>query len=207
MDAAAPGVIAPSWLFATPLWRPEVSGDLRAALPLIAKAVEVDWQSGQIGSNYNRSNFLGGQSQRALLRDCRYLDEGARLSLLETIRSAVVLAPRFQIIAWINCGLASAHNTAHVHPGAELSGVLYVQVPEGSGSIIFRDPRPQSEMSQLGQKLGGSGHALRPRYEIQPKAGDLLIFPSWLMHQVEPGKNRDELRIALAFNINGLAQV
>lgn len=204
-SSPASALITPQWLFATPLWQLQAPPQLLRALPRIAAAVEADWRNGQIGAQHNRSNFLGGQSQRVLLRQCPYLADGDRSALITAIQSVAPLAQQFQIVTWMNCGLGQAHNSAHVHPGAELSGVLYVQVPEGSGPIIFRDPRPQAEMALLGLKLGSAGELLLPRHPVQPRTGDLLLFPSWLMHQVEPGQNSDQLRIALSFNINGLA--
>ena len=71
--------------------------------------------------------------------------------------------------------------------------------------IVFRDPRPQSEMADLQKKFGPSIPSLIPRYPVRPEAGDLLLFPSWLMHQVEPGTDQTALRISMALNISGLA--
>lgn len=194
-------VIEPQWLFATPLWQIDAPTLLRAALPRIARAVENDLNNGLITPGFNRSNFLGAQSSRWLLRDCPYFQPEERQELISSIHSIAALPPRFQISTWFNCGLGPAHNSAHVHPGAELSGVLYVQVPEGSGQIVFRDPRPQCEMSMLGKKLGEAGLSLLPRRPVTPHTGTMLVFPSWLMHQVEPGTNTHELRISLSFNI------
>ena len=107
----------------------------------------------------------------------------------------------------MNCSPVGSHNSAHMHPGAEISGVFYISVPPESGRIVFRDPRPQSEMSQLSSKEGKIFKALAPRFPLSPAPGDVLLFPSWLMHQVEPGYGQEGLRISMAFNINGLKGV
>ena len=197
--------VSPTPLFATPLWRIKAPPPLQAALPGIAEKVEHDLKNGIIGSSENRSNFLGAQSRRVFLRESPYLGEQERLILLRMIKTAVPLGEKYGIITWINCSPSRSHNTAHVHPGAEISGVFYIDVPSGSGKIVFRDPRPQSEMANLQAKFGPSILSLRPRYPVQPEPGELLLFPSWLMHQVEPGVDQSGMRMSMALNISGLA--
>jgi len=52
-----------------------------------------------------------------------------------------------------------------------VSGVYYVKTPPGSGAIQFLDPR-------------GPYPPFDDKLTIRPRAGDLLLFPSWLQHQV-----------------------
>lgn len=80
----------------------------------------------------------------------------------------------------------SAH-PQHVHVGAVLSGVLYVRSPEGSGEIVFHDPRGS---------LPPFGRAVSHK----PCAGDLLIFPPWLEHGVAATATVDGPRISVSFN-------
>ena len=192
-------------LFSTPLWRIKAPAPLLAALPRIAEKIEGDLSNGSINASENRSNFLGAQSRRVYFRESPYFGEEERLVLIRMIKSAIPLGDKYGIISWINCSSSQSHNSAHVHPGAEISGVFYIAVPNGSGKIVFRDPRPQSEMANLHAKFGSSVLSLRPRYPVQPESGDMLLFPSWLMHQVEPGLDQNGLRISMAFNINGLS--
>ena len=147
---------------------------------------------------------MGFQSSRCLLKDSPYLDVVERQALIEILCSVLPLSSNFRVLSWINCSPSGSHNSAHVHPGAEISGVLYISVPSGSGKIVFRDPRPQAEMSQLNMRLGRSIPSLNPRFEVTPEQGDLLLFPSWLLHQVEPGVGQYGHRISMAINIKGL---
>ena len=192
------------FIFGTPLWRlrwPDAQSD---SLKRIAQQVEKDISSGEINSGFNKSNFLGSQSRRCLLRESPYFYDSERRILLEMLHSVLPLNDNFRILAWMNCSPVGSHNSAHVHPGAEISGVFYISVPPESGRIVFRDPRPQSEMSQLYAKDGKIFKALNPRIPVSPVSGDVLLFPSWLMHQVEPGRGQDGLRISMPFNILGL---
>lgn len=90
-----------------------------------------------------------------------------------------------------------SYNNVHNHPNSFLSGVYYVQTPENGGNIFFRDPReaaliyspPIIEWTQWTYK----------KITYTPKAGRMLIFPSWLYHGVEPNMS-DEARVCLSFN-------
>jgi|LWDU01.1.fsa_nt_gi uncharacterized protein (TIGR02466 family) len=86
----------------------------------------------------------------------------------------------------------------HVHPGALLSGVLYLKIPDSNderdsaGKLHFLDPRPGA---------GFSKNEYTPSESIAAtKEGSGIIFPSWLAHYVTP-TNSDEERISIAVNL------
>lgn len=82
------------------------------------------------------------------------------------------------------------HNV-HTHPNNLVSGVFYLSIPPGSGKIIFYDPR-------------GPLPPFDDTYEIVPRPGDLLIFPSWLPHLVSSSTTSlDSPRVSVAFNVEG----
>jgi uncharacterized protein (TIGR02466 family) len=85
------------------------------------------------------------------------------------------------------------HHSGHIHPHSILSGTLYVEVPKGSGSIRFEDPRLPLMMAA-------------PRRDgtfvtVQPLPGLLLLWESWLRHEVLPGSGRAE-RLSISFNFS-----
>eukprot|EP00035_Acanthoeca_spectabilis_P036508 m.39946 g.39946 ORF g.39946 m.39946 type:complete len:623 (+) comp8026_c0_seq1:2-1870(+) len=112
------------------------------------------------------------------------------------------LSPHFDArIHEIWAGISRAHqpNHPHVHPKSDLSGVVYLALPEIPGSLTFSDPRGAQVM------CGGSGAAFR----VTPARGMLVLFPSWLEHWVEPhreGVNDDSddgrgaARVVVPFN-------
>ena len=115
---------------------------------------------------------------------------------------------RLQI--WAAVDKSSTFTHVHFTRGnCVCSGVLYVNVPTGSGAITFEDIRqPRTEELTL-----GDGTPLFPStgYSHAPAAGDLLLFPPWAPHKVEPThyttatkKRRagGEMRVAWAFNLN-----
>ena len=195
----------PLLLFGTPVWRLSAPERLLTKLPGIAAKIQSDIEAGVFDEFVTRSNFNGYQSPYSLLKDNLYFGAEERSVLIQMIHSVVGLSMNFGITSAINCSPAGSHNTAHVHPNTEIAGVFYIAVPKLSGQLVFRDPRPQCEVTGLHGKFGSAIQSLAPRVPIKPKTGELLLFPGWLMHQVEPGTNHNELRISMAMNVNGLA--
>jgi uncharacterized protein (TIGR02466 family) len=108
---------------------------------------------------------------------------------------------RFRLEGWVNVNRAGDRNLLHCHPGCFLSGTYYVKTPENmqGGEIVFRDPRgpavamyetPGIELPWVGNGVG---------IPFSPTMGQLLIFPAWLEHRVEPFTGDGE-RISIAFN-------
>jgi len=93
------------------------------------------------------------------------------------------------------------HTTrAHLHPHSLFSGVVYLQADKGAGAIAFLDPRGGAQML-CPPLLPGKGELLQGRLRRQPSAGLMLLFPSWLWHEVEPSAPGRELRISISFNV------
>jgi hypothetical protein len=96
------------------------------------------------------------------------------------------------INAWFNVNGINGGNLVHTHSGNYLSGTLYFQA-EDTGYIEF--------MSQ--NYLYKSMHHCWPYFgsaRYTPKDGDLLMFPSYLAHFVEPNPVLRP-RINMAFDI------
>ena len=86
------------------------------------------------------------------------------------------------------------YSTVHCHPGADVSGVFYLKVPELSsyqGCISFIDPRPGAKTHRY--------YCGRNTSSIIPQQGQGFVFPPWLDHYVHPHRTKDT-RISLAFN-------
>jgi uncharacterized protein (TIGR02466 family) len=101
----------------------------------------------------------------------------------------------FKLKSWANLHERGGFNQLHMHEHALLSGVFYLSVPEGSGPLFFRDPRP----GVLHSPFSGEGPNACKIVNLIPRAGLLVLFPHWLEHWVEP-HDSDEPRIAIAFN-------
>jgi uncharacterized protein (TIGR02466 family) len=101
---------------------------------------------------------------------------------------------------WSNNAQVGQQHIIHYHANSFLSGLLYLEVPEGSGHTIFQDPRPAVGMWDPDYV---NKEKFRTAYISQkPEKGMLTIFPSWLPHGVDIGKNYpDKRRIILSFNV------
>jgi uncharacterized protein (TIGR02466 family) len=96
---------------------------------------------------------------------------------------------------WGNINPKGGMNFTHVHPSGWMSGVYYIQLPEGNNSITFEDPRPARMMDFQRSCLVSDEY-----FAYTPKVGELILFPSWLPHFVLPNTS-EESRISISFNI------
>lgn len=103
---------------------------------------------------------------------------------------------------WININKNGDYNTYHDHAGSLLSGVFWVKTPDNCGNLIFRSPHSFSEhilyenMNPEKAKRLNYYHS----YHFLPKEGQMLLFPSHLLHTVY-SNNSTEDRISIAFNL------
>lgn len=104
-------------------------------------------------------------------------------------------SPAFELQSWVNIHDRGGFNFQHMHEGALLSGTFYLQVPEGSGSLVFKDPRA----GVLNSYARGNGANAYKDIQLRPSAGLLVLFPHWLEHFVEPHES-DAVRICIPFN-------
>ena len=107
---------------------------------------------------------------------------------------------------WANVNRAGHGNGFHSHPGAYWSGVYYVDDggiandPALGGELEFLDPRGAVPlMNAPNLRMSGSPTAGATE-KVTPKAGRMVIFPSWLLHQVRP-YHGTATRISIAFNL------
>jgi uncharacterized protein (TIGR02466 family) len=79
-----------------------------------------------------------------------------------------------------------------------ISGTFYVEAPPGSGAIGFEDPRLPMMMAAP-QRRSDAPVELQTFVEVEPRPGLLLMWESWLRHEVRPGRGRGE-RLSISFN-------
>ena len=101
---------------------------------------------------------------------------------------------------WINVNSKNDFNVPHVHPNSLVSAVYYVKVPNNSGKLVFDNPISQHNFIISSDAIQNFNTLNSSIWSIQPNEGELVMFPSWLKHWVEPNRSGDE-RISLAFNI------
>ncbi len=149
------------------------------------------------GGWHSKGNLF--QDQTGCFQDLRVAATEAVLAATRKVTSKVDPEDfRLKLFAWMNINPPGGFNAPHTHPGAHWSGVYYVSQPEietgSSGMIEFLDPRSDLPHWRL---LKSS--AFRPKRSLRPEAGEMILFPSYLVHWVYPNESGDE-RISIAFN-------
>ena len=100
---------------------------------------------------------------------------------------------------WANINPPGGMNRAHQHPNSLWSGVYYIKAPKNSGHLKIDDPRSSAAMVRPNQKKGPVPPRLFRETHYEPVAGRCIMFPSWLMHCVDPN-NSNDIRISVSFN-------
>jgi uncharacterized protein (TIGR02466 family) len=99
---------------------------------------------------------------------------------------------------WANVMQAGTVHSLHLHPGSFVSGTYYLQVPKGAGRLKFEDPCLGLHMAAPPRRPDAP-QRLRPFVSVSAEAGDLILFESWLRHEVPAAKFAGE-RISISFN-------
>jgi len=99
--------------------------------------------------------------------------------------------------AWFNESIEHQFQEFHTHANHIISAVYYLKTPEGSGDIVFRDPKP-TDMYPI-KNITEQNDLTFGATSYKPDENSLIIFRSYLPHMVKPGKNKTG-RISVAFN-------
>lgn len=100
---------------------------------------------------------------------------------------------------WINILPPGGIHTGHIHPHSAISGTTYVALPEGSAAIKFEDPR-LAMMMAAPPRIKDAREDLKPFVYITPQVGEVLLWESWLRHEVPMNMAEEEERISVSFN-------
>ena len=190
-------------LFVTQLYEEQV-GDTRL-LGALAHSIRSLAADDEAGRRWSREHGYAGYTSYASLDDLPRRDpafaELKRILSRHAAKFAASLAwdskPRLDSL-WVNLLRGGGHHSAHIHPHSALSGTLYVEAPAGCGPIRFEDPRLPMMMAAPPRSPGAS-EELRAFVEVDPAPGLLLMWESWLRHEVRPGTGRGE-RLSVSFN-------
>lgn len=99
---------------------------------------------------------------------------------------------------WVNIMPQLVVHGLHLHPLSTISGTYYVQTPKGSPGIKFEDPRLDRFMAAPPRRADCRPQH-RPWFVVPADAGTLVLFESWLRHEVAPNPVRAE-RVSISFN-------
>ena len=183
----------PTLLYSAEIASPELLADLATSIRSLAA-------DDSAGARWSREHGYKGYTSYASLNDLPRRDPTiAELARLLTRHAATFAKecafelprqPKLDSL-WVNLLKGGGHHSGHIHPHSIISGTLYVEVPRGSGPIRFEDPRLPLMMAA----------PTRPDtfVSIDPGPGQVLLWESWLRHEVMPGTGKGE-RLSISFN-------
>jgi uncharacterized protein (TIGR02466 family) len=101
---------------------------------------------------------------------------------------------------WVNIMPRQVVHSLHLHPLSTISGTYYVRTPRNCSTIKFEDPR-LSKFMAAPPKTANASAANRPHVTYQAEAGKLVLFESWLRHEVGANPAATD-RVSISFNYN-----
>src|SRR5438309_11895015 len=185
-------------LFVTQLYESEIADG--ALLGELAHSIRTLASDDGAGRRWSSEHSYPGYTSYASLNDLPRRDPAfAALAKMLTRhaatfagQSAFELARKPKLDSlWVNLLKTGGHHSGHIHPHSIVSGTFYVEVPNGSGAIRFEDPRLPLMMAA----------PRRPDtfVTIEPRPGLVLLWESWLRHEVLRGRSTGE-RLSISFN-------
>ena len=192
-------------LFVTRLYEAELGN--AGLLADLSHSIRTLAQEDHAGRRWSKDHSYAGYTSYASLADLPRRDPAfadlARLLARHAAKFAEDCAfdlrrkPKLDSL-WVNLLRGGGHHSAHIHPHSTISGSLYVEVPAKSGAIRFEDPRLPIMMAAP-QRSKDAAEELQTFVTVEPRPGLLILWESWLRHEVLPGRGRGE-RLSISFN-------
>lgn len=197
-------------LFVTQIYEASLAGDrgFEALNAELEEAVRMLAEEDQAGRAWCKRNAYGGYTSYASLDDLprRASVFGALKTKLDRHATAFAKdlaldlgAGRLKLDSlWVNVLKPGAAHTGHIHPHSVLSGTVYVATPPGASALRLEDPRLPLMMAAP-PRLADAPETSKTFVYLQPQPGTLLMWESWLRHEVPANAARQE-RISISFN-------
>jgi uncharacterized protein (TIGR02466 family) len=197
-------------LFATPVYEASLSTDrsfenFRLELEAACRMLAAEDAAGRA---WCKANGYGGYTSYASLDDLptRASVFGELKTKLDRHAAAFAKALAFDLggrrlkldSLWVNVLKPGAAHSGHIHPHSVLSGTVYVATPKGSSALKLEDPRLPLMMAAP-PRLAEAPEEARTFVYLQPEPGTVLMWESWLRHEVPANRARTE-RISISFN-------
>ncbi|VCU57474.1 FIG00993008: hypothetical protein [Tritonibacter mobilis] len=99
---------------------------------------------------------------------------------------------------WINILPEGGTHASHIHPHSVISGTTYVSMPDGASALKLEDPRHAMMMAHP-PRTKDCRRELRTFVYEAPNVGDVLLWESFIRHEVPMNMSEDE-RISVSFN-------
>jgi len=196
--------------FATPVYESSLSTDgsfenFRAELEAACRMLAAEDAAGRA---WCKANGYGGYTSYASLDDLptRASVFGELKGKLDRHAKAFAADLAFDLRGgrlkldslWVNVLRPGAAHSGHIHPNSAISGTVYVVTPPGASALKLEDPRLPLMMAAPPRRPDAPEDA-RAFVYLTPEPGTVLMWESWLRHEVPANRARTE-RISISFN-------
>jgi uncharacterized protein (TIGR02466 family) len=195
-------------LFVTKLYRAALAGMDNAALLKSCRAIAAEDEAGQ---RWSREHGYKGYTSYASLNDLPKRDPNFAQLKSALDKHAAAFARELHLdlggrrlrldSIWINVLEPGGVHTGHIHPHSVLSGTYYVDVPANASALKLEDPRHAMMMAAPTRRTDAP-EAERTFVYIAPKAGEVLMWESFIRHEV-PMNMAKKARVSVSFNYSG----
>jgi len=202
-------------LFPSLVWRSKLAAArAKKLVPSLVREAKLFQELDAVGAKWSRENYYRGYTSYSSITDLAFRSSGFGILKEWIDREVAAYARALELdlgkgklemsAFWLNVMGEGCHHAYHLHPLSTVSGTFYLQVPRGSGSFKIEDPRLPAFMASPPRKPGARRENQR-FFEIAPSPGDLLLFESWMKHEVVANRSKSE-RISVSFNYDWIAR-
>ena len=192
-------------LFVTKLYRAAAEGIDNRGLIASCRAIASDDEAGKA---WSKEKGYRGYTSYASLNDLPKRDPSihALKGVLDKHAAKFARALNLELNGrrlkldsiWINVLEPGGVHTGHVHPHSVLSGTYYVETPPGASALKLEDPRLPLMMAAPPRREDAP-EAERSFIYVQPEAGEVLMWESFVRHEVPPNLAK-KARVSISFN-------
>ncbi|MDA7638567.1 2OG-Fe(II) oxygenase family protein [Candidatus Pelagibacter sp.] len=159
----------------------------------------------QLSKKNDYSSKLASQIKNEIKIPKTIIDKSLSKELIKNIKiylnkSDVKKIKEIKIInIWVVRQLKNEYNPIHYHEG-QLSGVGYLKIPKDMNQNKLVKNKKFKTNGTIDFINGQTNFLSKSIYNLNPKLGDLLIFPNYLMHTAYPFNVNGERR-SFSFNV------
>jgi uncharacterized protein (TIGR02466 family) len=160
------------------------------------------------GRRWSRGNYPGGYTSYGSAHRMHTVSPSFALLQRRLARHVALLAGALCLDlrgrtlsmtdCWVNIMPQGVVHGLHLHPLSTISGTYYVRMPARASGLKFEDPRLERMMAAPPRRRDAA-RSLRPWVVVSARAGEVVLFESWLRHEVAAHAARTE-RISISFN-------
>tara|TARA_B100000780_G_C21101479_1_gene444487 strand:+ start:893 stop:1483 length:591 start_codon:yes stop_codon:yes gene_type:complete len=158
-----------------------------------------------ISKKNDYSSKLASQIKNEIKFNTSFIKKTLSKELIKNIKeylkkSGVYKIREIKIInVWVVRQYKHEYNPIHYHEG-QLSGVGYLEIPKNMNKNRLVGNKKIKTNGTIDFINGQKNFLSKSIYNLNPKLGDLVIFPNYLMHTVYPF-NIDGERRSFSFNV------